>query len=844
MTEHDATEVATELAGLVVIELGSDISGAFAARILGDFGAEVTKIEPPGGDPLRGAGAATTSESALFEYLAWNKGSAVLDLTAGHGRAALVERLGRADVVITSLSPAEARRLGVEPAAIRAWAPHAVVVSVTDFGSAGPFSDWRATDLVLQAMGGVMAISGRVDREPLRRGLRQSHYYAGLNAAYAATAGVFAARTSGEGVLVDLARRECVSAELVMNQALYAFLGLLQSRPPALADPFGGYPLETADGFVALQASSAAPMNRLADLFDDDRLNRPAYASKEGRTAHATEIQDVISPRLTSTSARQLFLDAAGQGCIAGFVQSASEMLSCDQLRARSGLGVVPGLHGSDGPLVLPSSFARFSGWGVSASGRGAPAVGEDRYAGSARAHREPVLGEGFSSLRVLDLSQVFAGPYLGGLLADFGADVVKIESPHRLDQARTDYGGYFDNVPGEDPWNRTSTFQVINRGKRSISLDLKSERGRQLFLDLVADADVVIENFTPRVMRSLGLDYDTLRSINPRLVMLSNSGFGATGPWAEFKAQGTTLEATMGVCTYTGYAGGPPSKAGQSYPDFIAAWTGLTALLAALVGRLDTGRGQWLDLGMYELGAAVMPEAVIDVQLEGCEISRTGNLERGALVSGVVPTGEPGGWLAISIDSAQGMAAVRGLVDAPKEADADEVLEAVRSWARDRGRLEAAEALQEIGVAAGPVLDARDLLLDQQLAERGFYEHVDVPGHGEAPIIGRPFRWEGGGVHVGVRGRAPRFAEHSHEVLGTLPHADAETMSADIAGGAVALGPRNPAPASANDYTQMIALGSVVSVGGDYRRIVDEARRVRRPGDTTSSEPPRRAAG
>ena len=141
---------------------------------------------------------------------------------------------------------------------------------------------------------------------------------------------------------------------------------------------------------------------------------------------------------------------------------------------------------------------------------------------------------------------------------------------------------------------------------------------GREILLGLVTRSDVLLENFTPRVMRGWGMAYDDLAARNPRLIMLSNTGFGSTGPWSSFRAQGTTLEATMGLSRYAGYADGPPSKVGQSYPDFLACWSGLLAVLAALVDRERTGRGQWIDLGMYQLGAVVIPEALVGLQLTG----------------------------------------------------------------------------------------------------------------------------------------------------------------------------------------------------------------------------------
>jgi len=248
---------------------------------------------------------------------------------------------------------------------------------------------------------------------------------------------------------------------------------------------------------------------------------------------------------------------------------------------------------------------------------------------------RSPLAG-----LRVLDLSYVFAVPYMGGLLSDLGAEVIKVEAPHRLDQTRATFGPYLDNDPGDEPWNRTGTFHMLNRGKRSFVLDLGKPAGRELLKKLVAKSDMVLDNFTPRVMRGWDLHYEQLRKVNPALIMLSNTGYGSTGPWSAFPSQGTTLEATMGITHYSGYRNDKPWKVGQSYPDFLACWSGLFALLVALHHRRKTGEGQWIDLGMYQIGAALIPEPMLQLQADGSDWERIGNEHRTLAPYNLYPAG------------------------------------------------------------------------------------------------------------------------------------------------------------------------------------------------------------
>lgn len=433
------------------------------------------------------------------------------------------------------------------------------------------------------------------------------------------------------------------------------------------------------------------------------------------------------------------------------------------------------------------------------------------------------------SGLRVIDLSTVFAVPYIGGLLSDMGADVIKVESPERLDQTRGGaYGPWLDNVPTDLPWDRSGTFHVINRGKRSLILDLKAEAGRKILRDLVDGADILLDNFTPRVLRGWGLTYDVLAENNRGLIHLSNSGYGSTGPWSEYKAQGTTLEYTMGVGGYSGYRGEPPTKVGQSYPDFLAAWTGATAIMAALVHRHRTGDGQWIDMGMYQLGAAVIPEALIATQAGEPDVGRRGNDELQAYLSGVFETAENGRWVAISTDERAWEPGIvpPSLAGVTGRADRRQLLAA---WVQAHDPEELIATLHTWGVTAAPVNDARDLFLDAQLAHRGFYEWVQVDETTDArPIIGTPYLWEAAGSSVNVRSRAPRYGEHNTEILDELG-IPGDEQAALVRAGVVTDGPRKPIQASPFNLDVYLNRGVYSSVDADYRRVISEARIVTR---------------
>ena len=368
------------------------------------------------------------------------------------------------------------------------------------------------------------------------------------------------------------------------------------------------------------------------------------------------------------------------------------------------------------------------------------------------------------TGIRVLDLTSVWAMPYAAGVLTDLGAEVIKIEALQRLDSSRG-MGVWPDTIGGREPWNAVGTFSVLNRGKRSITLNMADERGREVFRDLVKISDIVVENYTARVMRNWKLEYEHLEQLRPGLIMVSNTGYGHGGPWESYAVQGTALESTTGIPNYTGYIGGRPWTVGQSYPDFVAMWHGLFCVMTALRRRTLTGEGQWIDLGMYAANVALQGEGVLDYVANDRLGERMGNRDFTGGVQGCYQTDGDDRWLAVSAQSDDEWRALRDVIGptawgevAPPTTLAeartrhDEVDLVVGAWAAARHREDAVDILRGAGLPAGPVNDARDLFFDPQLQERGLYEYVDhAPGTGvgRRPIIGRAFHLSDTQFHV-----------------------------------------------------------------------------------------------
>jgi crotonobetainyl-CoA:carnitine CoA-transferase CaiB-like acyl-CoA transferase len=438
--------------------------------------------------------------------------------------------------------------------------------------------------------------------------------------------------------------------------------------------------------------------------------------------------------------------------------------------------------------------------------------------------------------IRVLDSTYVFALPYTGGQLTDLGAEVIKIEGPGRPDITRTGglYGTFPDNIVGEDWWNRPSTYNLLNRGKRSLTLDLSTEPGRDLFRRMVSLSDVVMENFTPRVMKGWGLDYPNLKKIKPDIIMISNTGYGhGDGPYSNYPAQATTQEGTHGHCWVTGYTGEGPAKAGRSFVDFLSTWSAVFAIGAALRYRNLTGKGQWVDIGMYQAGVMFISEYIMDAIANGREGGRIGNRHPYRAPQGCYPAQGHDQWITLSVATDrewQSLCALMGqeeLAQDPGYADLlsrqqnhDQIDEIISGWTSQRDRYDLMHLLQGAGIAAGPVLNSRDVHLDPHYRSRNFLERVDFPPErqmGARILMGRPFKFSN--TPMKIRGPAPEFGEGNEHFLKGLLGIDEKTYLGLVQDAIIASIPTSGDPAPALDPREALARGQIADWDPDYRQ-------------------------
>ena len=403
---------------------------------------------------------------------------------------------------------------------------------------------------------------------------------------------------------------------------------------------------------------------------------------------------------------------------------------------------------------------------------------------GFAPFRQRPLPGDSgpLAGVRVVECGEAYAVPHATRLLADMGADVIKVESRVRPDVARV--WPFPNNEPGDAFWNRGAVYHEPNRNKRAITLDLRAAAGVEVFKRLVATADILCENYTPRVMAQFGLGYGDLVAVKPDLIMLSSTGYGHTGPWRDYTAWGFTIEPTAGISEFVGRPDGPPLRTGIAYVDMPAAAVGAYAVLAALRRRRRTGRGQWIDLAQYEVGAGFIGEAVVAASFSGRPATRTGNRHPAMAPQGVYPCSGEDRWVALTVASDAAWAALCGvlgraeLAEDPRFATAEARLAAqdaldaeISAWTSVRRAEEAAALLRAAGVPAAVAMSNRDLLLDPHLRERGFFELATADAStgdlGTRPYPGLAARLSG--FEGGIRRAAPTLGEDNDEVFASL---------------------------------------------------------------------------
>jgi crotonobetainyl-CoA:carnitine CoA-transferase CaiB-like acyl-CoA transferase len=775
----------------------ADERGMFCGYLLAHLGADVIAVEPPGGSPTRRDG------GLLWEAYGRGKRSLVLDLEAKSGRGRFKELLADADFLIESFSNEEARRLGLDYASLSEVNPRLIWVSITPFGRAGPKADWPATDLTVWAAGGAHVLAGDDDRAPVRTSVPQSFLHAGADAAGAALIALQERHRSGRGQHVDVsAQQSSAQAALSANLAAPNDSGLTVRRiagglratlPIRLTWP-------CRDGYVAITllfgpAFSEANRRLLGWLHEhgactpeEVEIDWGARIANIGQGVEPPEPYFELCRKIESftreRSQQDLFEEGLKRGVYIAPALDVAGLLQEPHFHARGFWHEIePGVRApgafaklSRSPLVLP---------GVAERANSAPDVGWRARDAEPAVRAEPARDAlPLSRLRVLDFMWVIAGPFCTRVLADYGATVIKVESSIRLEPARP-APPFKDGVPGIETG---VPFANFNAGKLGVTLDPANPVGREVLLDLVRWADVVTESFSPKAMKAWKLDYETLREVNPRLIMLSSCLMGQTGPRAQVPGYGNMAAAITGFYDLTGWPDRSPAGPYLAYTDGVSPRFMLVALLSALEHRRKTGEGQHIDVSQAEAAIHLLAPAILDHERKGRTWHRMGNRDLVLAPHGVYPARGEDRWVAIACQSDEAwssLCAVMGFrpeaalsTAAGRRGRQDELDRRIAEWTCTRDEADIERALIDAGVAAHVVQNSAECCTDPQLCHRNHFVSVTHPTLGTIVVEGTRFRLQRTPGRV-TRG-APGLGEHNVHVLENVLGYDADRI-ADI---------------------------------------------------------------
>jgi crotonobetainyl-CoA:carnitine CoA-transferase CaiB-like acyl-CoA transferase len=762
----------TPLRDVRVVEISDRIAGDYCGKLFVDAGAEVRKIELAQMNSLRRYVASRSplpsgTDAPLFSYLNAGKRSLQLSLTDPR----LGAELAGADVVVLTVTRARAGALGLDPQRLLAESPQAIVVTVSDFGWSGPYADRAASEFTLQAWSGLTGFRGDPAGPPIAIGGDLGEYMGGVFAAFGALAIHRRVARGGPGEHLDLSMLEAVT---LMQSGEWLHSQLL--RKPPVSRTVEVPSIEPAkDGYIGITMVTGQQWLDFAAMVDCPGLTEiPQLQFQIGRWEYRDFIRERIGPWLAERTVDEIV--ELGQLFRLPIAKLGNGSTIRDMAYMTERGVFVPnpaGFHQPRPPWLMSRCRP--------APLRGAPALGESNaespwprrgFDPPEAEHRLPLDG-----VRVIDLTAFWAGPAATHQLAAFGADVVKVESIQRPDGIRYS-GGMRKDV--EDWWEYGWVFHAMNTNKRSVTLDLGSDDGRRLFHSLVADADVVIENFSPRVMDHFGLTADALLTINPRLVVARMPAFGLDGPWRDRVGFAPTMEQIAGLAWVTGFPGGPP-VAPRGACDPLAGIHAAFAVLAALAYAERTGDGQLVELPMIETVLNTTAIQPIEAEVFGVTLSRQGNRGHGLAIQNLYRCAGDDDWIAVTVATDGQWRGLVELMGRPSWCDdpglatvagrrerGDDVDRRLRDWFTGQELDSAARLLAEAGVPAAPVVSPSLVTGNPQLIDRGFFESLDHPRTGVGRYPRPPFAPLAGQSRWLLR-TPPTLGEHNEEVLGGL---------------------------------------------------------------------------
>uniref|UniRef100_A0AAU2ADG2 CoA transferase n=1 Tax=Streptomyces sp. NBC_00093 TaxID=2975649 RepID=A0AAU2ADG2_9ACTN len=790
------------LSDFVVVDLSTGIAGAYCTKLLADGGAEVIKVEPPEGDPLRswsasGATVAPGDDGALFSYLSCSKKSVVVDPGSPDDIGLVLGLLEAADAVVWSEGSAVAEHPALSPKEIRRTHPHLTVTSITPFGLDGPWRDRPATEFTLQAWsGGIIGLGrGAPDRAPVFVGGQVGAWASGAYAAAGTMASRLRGLGSGHGELVDLSMLEAhILCLTYYPVTCFDVLGRPWRSVRSLNMP--GVAV-AKDGLIALGCATAQQWSDFSAM-----VGHPEWIDKESPfsiTERATEVSPVIQEWISSRTVAEVRELATAFRIPNALVANGANAPAMEHFEARESFRPNPrgGFLQPGPPYRLEPARLR--------PPRPAPRLGEhtDNIRAAHRTSRQTAVPDAapdrlpFSGLRVLDMTAFWAGPSCTHVLAMLGAEVIHLESTSRPDGTRLIAGV---PVTEDQWWEKSPIFSGLNTNKKSLTLNFQTERGLELLRRLVESCDVIVENYTPRVLDQIGLDYEAVRAIRPDAIMIRMPGFGLDGPWRDNAAFAYVIEDASGLTWLTGHPDQNPLEP-YSIGDPNAGVHALNGLLLALEHRRRTGEGVLVEAAMVDAALNVAAEQVIEYSAYGALLQRAGNRGPVAapqnlyLTADIDEFGKEDSWIAVAVATDEQWTALGNALGRPawtmspelatsdgRRTHHDHIDEHLGAWCRRHGADEIVERLWDAGVPVGKVMQPHRQAELSQLRFRGFFEEVDHPVNGPARHSTLPMRLSRGPDRRHTR-HAPLLGQHNHEVLAELGLTEPEIAALEADG-------------------------------------------------------------
>lgn len=763
------------LEGLRVVDLTTGLAGPYCTKLFVDAGAEVVKLEPPTGDPLRrwsASGRPIPDDGCglLFSFLNAGKRSVVADLATGSGRDRLRALLVGAELLVEDLGPGRIEAMGFGLDALHTIERRLSLLSLSHFGRGGPWSDRVANEFTLQAQVGSTDARGIPGEEPVTAGGRLGEYVAASFAAVGGLGAILQSRASGVGVHIDVSQYEAMVLSFQTFRQIFAAFdpGRLVGRSFEIPS------IEPAsDGWVGFCTITSQQYTDFCHLIGAPELAAPEMMFAEARMAARDAIWAKIREYTAKSSVAEIVELASAMRIPVSPVGNGATVLEVDHFIER---GVfVDSPHGFKQPRV-PYTLSEIP----ARSFERAPRLDEHGEALRAVRHPLPRGRRGakggrrklpLEGVKVADFSAFWAGPVATSVLGALGADVIKIESIQRPDGMR-----FAGGIRRPEMWEFSAVTHAVIVGKRDVTLDLTQPEGLALAKRLVGWADLVVENFAPRVMENFGLGWDDVHALNPRAVMCRMPAFGLSGPWRERTGFAMTIEQASGMAWITGHASDPPMVP-RGICDPLGGMHAAFAMMLALEHAARTGRGQLVEVPLIEPAFNAAAEQVIEWSAHGVLLERQGNRSPHGAPQGVYRAREDDQWIALSIETDAEWSRLRAVLGDPewarepryataagRQAGHDAIDVQLRAYFLGQPRDLAAETLIAAGVPAAPARNAALVALTPHHQVRRFHQWLQHPVAGWTPYLSFPFTWNGDFLRFARP--APTLGQHNHEVL------------------------------------------------------------------------------